>query len=68
MKELNINELYSLILECKNYLKSTDYQVLREFEEGVPVEKKVKTRRSRARARINEAQKLIKELEDEKKK
>ena len=60
----DINELYRLILECKNYLKSTDYQVLREIEEGKPMEKRVKTRRSRARAKINEAQKLIEELED----
>lgn len=57
-----INELYSTILEYKSYLRATDYQVLREYEGGDPVESRVKTRRARARTKINEAQKEINKL------
>ena len=58
-----INTYYSQITQYKNYLLDTDYKLLRELDEGDPMDSETKLKRKEARLKINELESLIKELE-----
>lgn len=59
----DINEKYSEILACKEYLNSTDYMIIKRSENGYAVPEEVLLNRSNMRERINTLQNEIKELE-----
>lgn len=58
-----INEQCAIITGAKNYLASTDYLSIREYEGGEPMPIEIKTKRAEARTTINTAQAVIAELE-----
>ena len=62
---MQINELYAIIAEKKNYLADTDYKVVKAMERGESLDESVKAEREDARRVINECEKLIKEVEEE---
>lgn len=64
--EAQINVLYGKISENKNYLKETDYIVIRDTETGVAIPAEVRQARAAARDRINAYEAEIAELEAEK--
>ena len=60
-----INEKYSEILACKEYLNSTDYMIIKRSETGFVVQEEVLVEREEMRGRINCLEDEIKELESQ---
>ena len=61
-----INIECAVITAAKNYLRDTDYLTIREYEGGEPMPAEIKTRRAEERAKINQSQAIIDELETRK--
>lgn len=60
-----INEKYSEILSCKEYLNSTDYLIIKQAENGFEVPRDFLSKRSEMRSRINALETEIKAIEEE---
>jgi len=60
-----INEKYSEILACKEYLNSTDYMIIKRSETGFVVPEEVLVKREEMRGRINALELEIKAIEEE---
>lgn len=61
-----INIEHAVITAAKNYLHDTDYMAIREYEGGEPMPAEVKARRSQERAKINQSEAIIADLETQK--
>lgn len=59
---MKTNELYAKIAECKLYLESTDYHILKQAEGNYQVPEDVLERRKLSRENINILQQEINEL------
>lgn len=60
-----INEMFAQINEYKNYLRKTDYQVIKEAELGYEMSDAVRVARQDARDEINRLEYNISVLEEE---
>lgn len=63
-----LNTYHAEVLNLKTFLSITDYQSIREYEGGAPMEDEIRKKRAEARARLNELEELIantKEIEPE---
>jgi len=55
-EKIKVNQV---IHSLQNYLKETDWMVIREFETGVPVPEAIKLRREDTRKKIDEMKKYL---------
>lgn len=63
-----LNTYHAEVLNLKTFLSITDYQSIREYEGGAPMEAEIRKKRAEARTRLNELEELIantKEIEPE---
>jgi len=60
------NELYAQITELKGFLYSTDYKVIRAYEQNQPVDAELLQARQAARNEINRIEVEIENMPEEK--